>query len=56
MTFPYNTTVQVEVAGEKYHDIGNIKVISQTSDEEVSLYSPSIHFKRAPLKFFTKKV
>lgn len=38
MTFP-NVTVYVEVesAGEKYHDIAHIKVIYQTSGEDVTL-------------------
>lgn len=38
MTFPNITVyVEVEVAGEKYHDIAHNKVIYQTSGEDVKL-------------------
>jgi len=48
MTFPnIRVYVEVEVAGEKYHDIAHIKVVYQTCGENVQ----SIQFTRAPLKF-----
>lgn len=41
MAFPYNAALEVDVASEKYYDIANIKVISQTCGDYITLWSSS---------------